>query len=335
MTRRVAIVTGASAGVGRATTRVLASHGWDVGLIARGEDGLKTAVDEARGLGVRAVALPADVADPDALQRAADDAARELGGIDAWVNNAMAGLFGAFTDVPLQDFRRVTEVTYLGYAYGTRVALDHMVPRDRGVIVQVGSALSERGIPLQSAYCGAKHAIQGFTESVRAELLHEHSRVRLCEVHLPAVNTPQFRWVKSFMHNEAQPVPPIYQPEAVADIIVSVVEHPRRETWVGGSTVATLAANRLASGLLDRYLGRTGYRSQQTGTPLDVDRPTNLYEPVPGDHGARGAFDAEARSDGPELWALRHRRAVIGALTLAAVGSAVFGPARTVRRRGD
>jgi NAD(P)-dependent dehydrogenase (short-subunit alcohol dehydrogenase family) len=325
---RVAVVTGASAGIGRATARELAGRGWSLGLLARGEDGLKAAVGEVEALGVRALSLPVDVSDPDAVDRAADAVESELGPIQAWVNVAMTAVFGAFMDVPAEDFRRVTEVTYLGYVHGTRAALERMLPRDRGVIVQVGSALAYRGIPLQSAYCGAKHAIQGFTDSVRAELVHERSGVRISEVHLPAANTPQFRWVKSFMPNEAQPVPPIYQPEVAADAIAWVVEHPRRETWVGAPTVATVIANRIAPGLLDRYLGRTGYRSQQTDEPLDHDRPNNLHEPVPGDHGAHGAFDDRAKARSLQLWASKHRWALAGGLATAGAAAAI----RTLRK---
>jgi hypothetical protein len=204
-----------------------------------------------------------------------------------------------------------------------------MAPRDRGVIVQVGSALAYRGIPLQSAYCGAKHAVQGFTDSVRAELLHEGSGVRICEVHLPAMNTPQFRWVRSFLPNEARPVPPIYQPEVAADAIAWILEHPRREMWVGGPTVAAIVANRVAPGLLDRYLGWTGYRSQQTEEPRDLDRPFNLYEPVPGDHGAHGAFDGAATARSLQAWASRHRGALAAmALAIAAASAAIGRRAR-------
>jgi NAD(P)-dependent dehydrogenase (short-subunit alcohol dehydrogenase family) len=343
---RVAVVTGASAGVGRAVVRELARRGWDVGLLARGEDGLKAAVEEAEALGARAFAVPADVADATAVDEAASAVEETLGPIDAWVNDAMAGVFGAFLDVPPEDFRRVTEVTYLGYVNGTRAALSRMLPRDRGVIVQVGSALAYRGIPLQSAYCGAKHAIQGFTDSVRAELHHERSAVRICEVHLPAMNTPQFRWVKSFLPNEAQPVPPIYQPEVAAEAIAWTLEHPRRETWIGAPTVAALIANRIAPGLLDRYLGWTGYGSQQTDEPLDRERPSNLHAPVPGDHGAHGAFDDRATSRSLQAWASR-RRWAIGSLALAALmgargvrsaigsdGAAVAPTAQSRRRAG-
>jgi NAD(P)-dependent dehydrogenase (short-subunit alcohol dehydrogenase family) len=326
--RGVAIVTGASAGVGRATVRALAARGWSIGLLARGIDGLKAAEEEATALGVRALAVPTDVADGRAVEDAADAVERALGSIDAWVNDAMVGVFGPFLDLTPDDFRRVVEVTFLGTVNGTRAALARMVPRNRGVVVQVGSALAYRGIPLQSAYCASKHAIQGFTDSVRAELLHEGSAVRVCEVHLPAMNTPQFRWVKSYLPNEAQPVPPIYQPEIAARAIARVLEHPRREAWVGASTVATILANRIAPGLLDRYLGRSGSRSQQTDEPLDRRRPFNLHEPVPGDHGAHGVFDDRAVSRSPQAWAAAHKRAIAGAAGAALVAAMSIRSAR-------
>lgn len=321
LSRRVAIVTGASAGVGRATARALAGRGWSLGLLARGDDGLNSAVEEAEAFGVRALALPVDVADAEAVALAAGTVERELGPIDAWVNDAMTSVFGSFMSVPLQDFRRVTEVDYFGYVNGTRAALERMLPRDRGVIVQVGSALAYRGIPFQSAYCGAKHAIQGFTDSLRTELHHLHSSVRICEVQLPALNTPQFRWVKSFLPNEARPISPIYQPEVAAEAIAWVIEHPRREMWVGFPTIATIVTNAIAPGLLDRYLGRTGLRSQQTDEPLDRDRPFNLHQAVPGDHGAHGVFDSDAKSRSPQAWASRHRRVLTAAVALTAAGA--------------
>ena len=316
---RVAVVTGASAGVGRATARALAERGWSLGLIARGRQGLDAAVEEVRANGVGAVACSADVSDASSVDAAATSIERELGPIDVWVNDAMAGVFGPFLDIPTADFRRVTEVTYLGTVHGTRAALERMLPRDRGVIVQVGSALAYRGIPLQSAYCGAKHGVQGFTDSVRSELLHERSGVRICEVHLPALNTPQFGWVRSFLPREARPVPPIYQPEVAADAITWVIDHPRREIWVGVPTVGAVLLNRVAPGLLDRYLGRTGYRSQVTNQPRDDRRPDNLYEPVEGDHGARGTFDEHAASRSPQLWLSKHRAGVAAVLALAGV----------------
>jgi NAD(P)-dependent dehydrogenase (short-subunit alcohol dehydrogenase family) len=293
---RVAVITGASAGVGRATARALAGRGWSLGLLSRGRRGLDAACREVVRAGVRAVAVPTDVADAEAVLAAAGHVEDELGPIDAWINNAMTSVFGPFLEVSLDDVRRVTEVTYLGYVHGTRAALECMRARDRGVIVQVGSALAFRGIPLQAAYCGAKHAIRGFSDSVRCELLHDRSRIRICEVHLPALDTPQFRWVRSVLRNEARPVPPIYEPEIAADAIAWILEHPRRSMWVGPSTVGTIVASAIAPGLLDRFLAKTGYPAQQTPQPRDPNRPDNLYAPVDGDVGAHGPFAGAAHT---------------------------------------
>ena len=293
---RVAVITGASAGVGRATARVLARRGWSLGLLSRGRRGLDGACREVTDAGVRAVAVPTDVADAEAVVAAAQRVEDELGPIDAWINNAMTSVFGPFLEVSLDDVRRVTEVTYLGYVHGTRAALERMRPRDRGVIVQVGSALAFRGIPLQAAYCGAKHAIRGFSDSVRSELLHDRSGIRICEVHLPALNTPQFRWVRSVLSREARPVPPIYDPEIAADAIAWILEHPRRSMWVGPSTVGTIVASAIAPGLLDRFLAKTGYRAQQTREPRDPNRPDNLDAPVDEDVGAHGPFAGAAHA---------------------------------------
>ena len=261
----------------------------------------------------------ADVADAEGVGAAAQAIERELGPIDAWVNNAMTSVFGPFTEIPLEDLRRVTEVTYLGCVYGTRAALDRMRPRDRGVIVQVGSALAFRGIPLQSAYCGAKHAIRGFDASLRAELLNEHSGVRICEVHLPAINTPQFRWVRSLLDREAQPVPPIYQPEIAAEAIAWLLDHPRRSMWVGPSTVGTIVSSTIMPGLIDRYLARTGYRAQQTKEPRDSSRPDNLYAPVEQDAGAHGPFDGRAHERSVQPWLSKHRRSLAAVAATAAL----------------
>jgi short-subunit dehydrogenase len=324
----VVVVTGASAGVGRATVRRFAERGADVGLLARDTGGLAAAAKEVEAAGGRAVTVPTDVADPSQVEAAAEQVEGELGPIEVWVNDAMTSVFAPFTEVEPEEFRRVTEVTYLGYVYGTRVALRRMLPRDHGTIVQVGSALAYRGIPLQSAYCGAKHAIQGFTESVRAELYHRHSRVWLTMVQLPALNTPQFDLVLSKLPNKAQPVPPIYQPEVAASAIVWAATHRRRQLWVGGSTAATLLANAAAPGLLDRYLGRTGYRSQQTEAPRDPNRPANLWVPVPGDHGAHGRFDDRAHRRSLQLWATTHRGTVAGLAGAALAGLAALRVAR-------
>ena len=326
---RVAVITGASAGVGRATARALAHRGWSLGLVSRGLEGLAATRDEAERAGVRAIALSTDVADAAAVDATAERVELELGPIDAWINNAMASVFGPFMEVSLADVHRVTEVTYLGYVHGTRAALERMRSRNRGVIVQVGSALAFRGIPLQSAYCGAKHAVRGFSEAIRSELLHEGSRVRVCEVHLPALDTPQFRWVRSVLPNEARPVPPIYEPEVAADAIAWILEHPTRSMWVGPSTVATIIANALAPGLLDRLLARTGYRAQQTSEPRDPDRPDNLYAAVEGDVGAQGSFGKRAHGRTVQLWLSErsHELAagVTGAIRLAGASSAHVG----------
>jgi len=302
MERSVVVITGASAGVGRAAVRAFARQGANVGLIARGLDGLEGARREVEAMGGRALVLPADVSDHNAVEAAAEQVERELGPIDVWVNNAMVSVFSPVKDMEPDEFRRVTEVTYLGVVYGTLAALKRMLPRDRGAIVQVGSALAYRGIPLQSAYCGAKHAIQGFSESLRCELLHDGSHVHVTMVQLPAMNTPQFDWVKSRLPRKAQPVPPIYAPEIAADAIVWAASHRRREMSVGAVTTGVIWANKVAAGLGDRYLGRTGYDSQQTDEPADPDRPNNLWHPLPGDHGPHGRFGDRTTHSSPQTW---------------------------------
>jgi NAD(P)-dependent dehydrogenase (short-subunit alcohol dehydrogenase family) len=333
MSDRVVVVTGASAGVGRAVARAFGADGDAVALLARGEVGLDGAAKDVELAGGRALPIPTDVADHGQIQVAADRIERELGPIDIWINVAFTAVFGPFMEVHPDEFKRVTEVAYLGYVYATRVALDRMLPRDRGTIVQVGSALAYRGIPLQSAYCGAKHAIQGFNESLRCELLHRRSHVRTTMVQLPAVNTPQFDWVLNRLPHHPQPVPPIYQPEVAAGAIKHAAEHPRRrEYWVGGSTVGTLLGNKLAPGLLDRYLARTGFGSQQTSQPADPERPANLWEPVDGpggrDFGAHGSFDDRSTGRSLQVRLSQHHGAVA-----AVVGGALAGIiAATVRR---
>jgi NAD(P)-dependent dehydrogenase (short-subunit alcohol dehydrogenase family) len=337
--RPVVVVTGASAGVGRAVARAYGERGASVALLARGTKGLAGAAADVRAAGGRALELPTDVADHEQVYAAAERTEAEFGPIDIWVNVAFSSVFARAVDVTAEEFKRTTDVTYLGFVYGTKAALERMLPRNRGTIVQVGSALAYRGIPLQSAYCGAKHAIQGFTESVRTELLHDKSDVHITMVQLPAVNTPQFDWVLSKLPKRPQPVAPIYQPEVVARAILHAGDHPmRREYWVGGSTVGTLIGDKFAGGLLDRYLGRTGIDSQQTEEPQPADAPANLWEPADGpdgrDHGAHGRFDDQATSRSPQLWASRHH-GLLGAAAagLVAVGAAAGGSAALLRRR--
>jgi short-subunit dehydrogenase len=302
MKKEVVVITGSSAGLGRAAAWEFARHGARIGLIARGVDGLKGAKREVESLGGKAIVLPADVADFQAVEAAAANVERQFGPIDVWVNNAMASVFSPVKKINPEEYKRVTEVTYLGVVYGTLAALKRMLPRNRGTIVQVGSALAYRSIPLQSAYCAAKHAIAGFTDSLRCELIHDKSRVHLTMVQMPALNTTQFSWVKSRLKRKAQPVPPIFQPEVGAKAIYWAAHHRRRELYVGGPTVEAIVGNKIAPSLLDYYLGRTGYDSQQTSEPENPNRPNNLWKPVPGDHGAHGTFDSRAHDTSLELW---------------------------------
>lgn len=314
----VAVVTGGSAGVGRATVQKLAAEGFDVAILARGEDGLAGARRDVEGAGRRALAISVDVSDARAVDEAGDRIERELGPVHLWVNDAMTSVFSPFSEMTAAEYERVTAVTYLGAVNGTRTALRLMRPRNRGKIVQVGSALAYRSIPLQSAYCGAKAAIRGFTDSLRCELEHEDSAIELSMVQLPALNTPQFGWVRSRLPNRAQPVPPIFQPEVAAEAIVWSATHTRREVYVGWPTLkAIVFGAKLFPGIGDRFLARTGYASQQADEPRDVDAPDNLFEPVPGDHGAHGSFDARAKRASYELSLATHPGAI--ALALCAV----------------
>ena len=334
MKKQIVVVTGASAGIGRAVAVGFGARGATVGLIARGEEGLHGVAREVEKAGGRPVVLPLDVADPDQVFAAVERMETEVGPIDVWVNVAFTSVFSKFDEISPAEYRRATEVTYLGFVYCTQAVLKRMKARDRGTIVHVGSALAYRGIPLQTAYCGAKHATQGFHEALRCELLHEKNNVHVTMVQMPAVNTPQFSWVLSRLPRHPQPVPPIYQPETVAEQVLYAADHPkRREYWVGSSTAATLAANALFPGLLDRYLGRTGFASQQTDQPHDPDAPVNLFSPADGergrDFGMHGVFGKRTISWDPQLWASRHHGA------LAAAGAALLAGVagwRTARR---
>lgn len=318
----VVVITGASAGLGRAVAREFGGRGANVGLIARGIDGLVAAKQEIEAAGGRAVVLPCDVADAAAVEKAGESVEQEFGPIDIWVNNAMASVFSPVREMQPEEYKRVTEVTYLGVVYGTLAALKRMLPRNRGTIVQVGSALVYRSIPLQSAYCAAKHAIAGFTDSLRCELIHDKSGVRVTMVQMPALNTPQFGWVKSRLKHRAQPVPPIFQPEVGARAIYWAAHHARREVNVGWPTVEAIIGNKLAPGLLDRYLAKTGFASQQTCEPEDPNRPDNLWEPLKGDHGAHGTFEQRAHESSWELRASLGRKWI--GVGVAAIAAAVW-----------
>ena len=329
--QEVVVVTGASAGLGRAIVERFARDGAAIGLIARGKERLQQAKASVESLGGRALVLPLDVADADAVERAAEMVERELGPIDVWINNAMVSVYSPIKDMPAAEFRRVTEVTYLGYVHGTLAALKRMLPRDRGIIIQVGSALAHRSIPLQSAYCASKHAIMGFHESLLSELLHDGSHVRTTMVQMPAMNTPQFDWAKSRLPGQTQPVPPIFQPEIGADAVHHAVRHDvGREFLVAWPTVKAVVGEKFVPGYIDRRLGRSGYASEQTGAPADQDRPDNLWQPAPGNFGAHGRFDAVSRRS--TLWtSLRLRRWLVGTAIAVAAGSVEIAAHRNRR----
>ena len=323
------VITGASAGVGRAVARMFGERGASVTLLARNREALEKAKREIKASGGRAMVIVCDVSDADAVENAAARAEAAFGPIDVWINNAMVSVLSPVREMAADEYRRVTEVTYLGVVHGTLSALRRMLPRDRGVIVQVGSTLAYRGIPLQSAYCAAKHAIQGFHDSLRAELLHDGSNVRVCMVNLPAVNTPQFRWMRSHMPHKAKPFGTIFEPEVAAQAIVWASEHPRRELNVGWGTTQAILANTFAPGLLDHYLGRIGFDAQQGEEPEPPNRPDNLFTPLPGDAGAHGVFGEQAKTTSPQLIANTHRGAIGAAIAVIAV----VGLTRLLSRR--
>ena len=328
----VVVITGASAGLGRAIAHGYAKRGAKVGLLARNPEALAATKRECEVLGGEAVFIPTDMADADAVERAATQVEQEFGPIDIWVNNAMVSVFSPVKEMEASDYRRVTEVLYLGFVHGTLSALRRMLARDRGTIIQIGSALAYRSIPLQSAYCACKHAINGFTDSLRCELYHDKSNVKITAIHMPAMNTTQFNWVKNRMPDNTQPVPPIFEPEISAEVVVEagLAKNPRREYWVGSPTVKAIIAQRIVPGLLDRYLGKTGYKSQQiAGDPRDPDAPNNLYDYVPGVHSARGKFDDRSKRASAEVFVSLHRGwFALGACALICLGGSLFAGRR-------
>ncbi len=311
---KTVVITGASAGLGRAMVREFAKHGANVGLIARGVDGLSGAKKEVEEYGGKALAVPADVANADEVEEAAKKIEAYFGTIDIWINNAMVSVFGPFKKLEAQDYKRVTEVTYLGQVYGTFSALKRMLPKNKGTIILIGSALAYRGIPLQSAYCGAKHAIHGFFESLRSELIKEESNVKLSMVQMPAMNTTQFGWVKSYLKNKPKPMGRIYEPEIAAKAVVQVARDHPRELYVGYPTMQTILGNKILPGYLDKYLAKTGFKGQQTKAPVSSNRQDNLYKPLSGDHGAKGTFTDKAWSHSPFTWVATHKKTTMGLL---------------------
>lgn len=330
----VVAITGASAGLGRAIAHAYAKRGAKLGLMARNPEALAAAKRECLNLGGQAIFIPTDVSDADAVERAASQIEQELGPIDIWVNDAMVSVFSPVKEMEASDYKRVTDVLYLGFVHGTLSALRRMLPRDRGTIIQIGSALAYRSIPLQSAYCACKHAINGFTDSLRCELIHDGSNVKITAVQMPAMNTTQFDWVKNRMPDNTQPVPPIFEPEISAEVVVAagVAKRPRREYWVGSPTVAAIIGQKFIPGLLDIYLGKTGYKSQQIqNEPRNPMAPNNLYEYVPGIHSARGKFDNRSKRTSAEVYVSLHRGwFALGVLGLVGIGTTLFAS----RRRG-
>ncbi len=305
--KKVVVITGASAGLGRAIVREFAKKGDDIALIARGIDGLEAAKKEVESYGGRALVLPLDVADADAVEKAATEVEEKLGPIDIWVNNAMNSVFSPIKDMKPDEYKRVTEVTYLGQVYGALSALKRMRARNSGCIIFIGSALAYRGIPLQSAYCAAKHAVEGFYDSFRCELIHDKLNIRTCMVQLPAMNTTQFGFVRNKLFYKPKPMGMIYDPEIAAKAVVFVTEHDRREIYVGWPTLEAIIGNKILPGYADHHLAKTGYEGQFTKKPEDPNRKDNLWEPLPGDHGAHGPFTAQSHYFSPQLWASMNR----------------------------
>ena len=325
----VVVVTGSSAGLGRSIAHAFAKRGAKLGLLARNPEALEAAKRECESLGGEAIFIPTDVSDADAVERAANQVEEHFGPIDIWVNDAMVSVFSPVKEMEASDYKRVTDVLYLGFVHGTLSALRRMLPRNRGTIIQIGSALSYRSIPLQSAYCACKHAINGFTDSLRCELRHDNSNVKVTAVHMPAMNTTQFNWVKNRMPHNTQPVPPIFEPEICAEVVVAagMAENPRREYWVGTPTIEAIVAQRIVPGLLDRYLGKTGYKSQQLqNEPRDPNGPNNLYDYVPGVHSARGKFDDRSKQTSAEVFLSLHPGwLAMGALALIGTSALIAG----------
>ncbi len=317
---KTVVITGASAGLGRAMVREFAKHGANIGLIARGKDGLRAAKDEVENYGGKACIAPADVSNAKEVEEAAQKIEDYFGSIDFWINNAMVSVFGPFKKIEADDYKHVTDVTYLGQVYGTQSALKRMLPKNKGTIILIGSALAYRGIPLQSAYCGAKHAIHGFFESLRSELIKDKSKIKLSMVQMPAMNTTQFSWVKSYLKNKPKPMGRIFEPEVAAKAVVEVARNPQRELYVGYPTVQTIWGNKVLPGYLDHYLAKTGFDGQQTNEPVSPGRQNNLWNPLPGDHGARGNFASESWDHSPETWMATHKKTTLGMLAGLAIG---------------